>query len=58
MIIVDSPRNGPYSYEWDPKSELWISNTHSHFLEGYLVNEFLRITNGYIDFDGANKFQS
>ena len=48
MLIVDSPVSGPYCYEWEESSGFWKSSTHQHFLEGFLVKEFLQYTNGFL----------
>ena len=48
MLVVDSPLSGIYRYEWDRERAFWCSSTHSHFMEGHLVREFLQITNGFL----------
>ena len=39
MIILESPLSGPYCYEWD--GNYWKSSTHAHYLEQFLVHEFI-----------------
>ena len=50
MVVVDSPISGPYRYEWDDVHKFWRSTTNDHYLDGFLVKEFMGISEGYLIF--------
>ena len=50
MVVVDSPISGPYRYEWDVTHKFWRSTTNDHYLDGFLVKEFMSLSEGYLIF--------